>query len=361
MKDILKNWLEEYFGSEEAVLLTVMLIASTLVLVTLGGILGPLFASLVITFLLQGIVTTMQTIGASRMLAISVAYVVFILMMLSLVIGVAPLIGRQTSVLVGETPAMLAQLQHVLAGLPEKYADYITAEQFNLIWLHVSTEAGRFAEQLLTVSINSFPGLVALLVYLFLVPLLVFFMLKDQQLLIAMVLDLLPKERPVLNAIWAEMDVQFANYIRGKAIEILVVGGTSLVAFVLLDLKYAALLALLVGLSVLIPYIGASLVTIPVLLVGYAQWGFGSEFLWLFFVYGVIQFLDGNLLVPLLFSEVVNLHPVAIIAAVLLFGGLWGFWGFFFAIPLATLVKAIYNAWPRGEGRSDGQPIADDA
>ncbi|MCP4994536.1 MAG: AI-2E family transporter, partial [Gammaproteobacteria bacterium] len=59
-----------------------------------------------------------------------------------------------------------------------------------------------------------------------------------------------------------------------------------------------------------------------------------------------IQALDGNVLVPLLFSEVVNLHPVAIILAILVFGGLWGFWGVFFAIPLATMVQAILTAWP---------------
>jgi putative permease len=62
--------------------------------------------------------------------------------------------------------------------------------------------------------------------------------------------------------------------------------------------------------------------------------------------YGVIQLLDGNVLVPLLFSEAVNLHPVAIIVAVLFFGGIWGVWGVFFAIPLATLVSAIFSAWP---------------
>jgi len=62
-------------------------------------------------------------------------------------------------------------------------------------------------------------------------------------------------------------------------------------------------------------------------------------------VHGIIQALDGNILVPLLFSEAVNLHPVAIISAVLLFGGIWGFWGVFFAIPLATLVKAVLSAW----------------
>ena len=100
------------------------------------------------------------------------------------------------------------------------------------------------------------------------------------------------------------------------------------------------------GLSVIIPYIGAALVTIPVVVVGYFQWGFTSEFYYLVIVYLVIQGLDGNVLVPLLFSEAVNLHPVAIILAVLFFGGIWGLWGVFFAIPLATLIKAVIYSWP---------------
>jgi putative permease len=90
-------------------------------------------------------------------------------------------------------------------------------------------------------------------------------------------------------------------------------------------------------------------VTIPVALIAFFQWGWGSEFAYLMIVYGIIQALDGNVVVPLLFSEAVNLHPVAIIVAVLLFGGLWGLWGVFFAIPLATLVKAVLSAWPRQE------------
>ena len=61
------------------------------------------------------------------------------------------------------------------------------------------------------------------------------------------------------------------------------------------------------------------------------------------------------MLVPLLFSEAVNLHPVAIILAVLFFGGIWGLWGVFFAIPLATLIKAIINAWPSPERRFRGR------
>ncbi|MET4820539.1 AI-2E family transporter [Endozoicomonas lisbonensis] len=143
------------------------------------------------------------------------------------------------------------------------------------------------------------------------------------------------------------MNSQIANYIRGKAIEIVIVGGVSFVLFALMGLNYAVLLATLVGFSVVIPYIGATVVTIPIALIGLFQWGFGQQFTILMIAYLFIQALDGNVLVPLLFSEAVNLHPVAIIIAVLVFGGFWGFWGVFFAIPLATLLKAVMNAWPR--------------
>jgi len=122
------------------------------------------------------------------------------------------------------------------------------------------------------------------------------------------------------------------------------VGIVTYIGFVIFDLNYALLLGVLVGFSVLIPYIGATLVTIPVALVGLIQWGANDTLLYMMITYLVIQAIDGNILVPLLFSETNNLHPVAIIGAVLFFGGIWGFWGVFFAIPLATLVVAVTNA-----------------
>lgn len=151
------------------------------------------------------------------------------------------------------------------------------------------------------------------------------------------------------------MDDQIANYIRGKVIEIFIVGSVTYVTFAILGVHYAALLAIMVGLSVLVPYIGASVVTLPIGLIGFFQWGWSSDFLYLMIAYGVIQALDGNVLVPLLFSEAVNLHPISIIVAVLIFGAIWGVWGVFFAIPLATLVKAVGNAWPDKDRRSEAE------
>ena len=142
------------------------------------------------------------------------------------------------------------------------------------------------------------------------------------------------------------MNGQLFNYVTGKFIEMLIVASISYILFASLGLPYAVLIAILVGLSVIIPIFGAILVTIPVVLVGLYEWGLTQNFYWLLGLYLAIQMLDGNVLVPLLFSNRNNLHPVVIIISVLFFGGIWGFWGLFFAIPLATFIKAIINSWP---------------
>ena len=99
------------------------------------------------------------------------------------------------------------------------------------------------------------------------------------------------------------------------------------VTFALMGLQFSMLLGVLVGLSVVIPYVGAVTVTFPVAVIAYFQWGFTSDFAYVMIAYAIVQALDGNVLVPLLFSEVVNLHPIAIITAVLVFGGLVGILG----------------------------------
>jgi len=210
-------------------------------------------------------------------------------------------------------------------------------------------EAGKFGQWALSFSLSCLPMLVSVMIYLVLVPILVFFFLEDREQIGQWFRSYLPRERSLITQVAQEMNQQIANYIRGKFIEIIICGVVTYIAFAYLGLNYAALLALLVGLSVVVPYIGAVVVTVPVALIGLFQWGWSDQFLYLVVVYGIIQALDGNVLVPLLFSEAVNLHPVAIICAVLLFGGLWGFWGVFLAIPLATLFKAVINAWPRTE------------
>lgn len=177
----------------------------------------------------------------------------------------------------------------------------------------------------------------------------VFFLLKDKKLFLRALSRFLPKNRRLATRVWSEMQQQIANYIRGKLLEILIVGIATYIIFLCFDLRYPLLLSVAVGLSVLVPYIGAVLVAIPVALVALFQFGLTPDFYYVLLAFVISQLLDGNLVVPFLFSEAVNLHPLTIIVAVLFFGGLWGFWGVFFAIPLATLVKAVLNAFPENE------------
>ena len=111
----------------------------------------------------------------------------------------------------------------------------------------------------------------------------------------------------MLSQVWSEMDVQLSNYVRGKVLEIFIVGIAAAILFASFGLNYGALLAVLVGLSVLIPYVGAFSITIPIVIIGLLQFGLGSQFYLLIGLYLLLQFLDGNLLVPIIFSEAVKL------------------------------------------------------
>ncbi|MHC5351847.1 AI-2E family transporter [Metapseudomonas furukawaii] len=356
MLKVLRDWVQRYFSDEEAVVLAVVLVLGFTAVLTLGNMLAPVLAGLVLAFLMQGLVNLLERLRLPHSLAVWVVFALF-LGALGLIFGVLmPLLWQQVSTLFQELPRMLGEWQSLLLLLPERYPHLVTDEQvLNAIEV-TRSEVGKFGQWALTFSLSSLPLLVNLMIYLVLVPILVFFFLKDRDLIGRWIVGYLPSERGLMKEVWQEVHQQIANYIRGKVIEIVICGAVTYVAFVWLGLNYAALLALLVGLSVVVPYIGAVVVTVPVALIALFQWGWSDQFIYLMVVYTVIQTLDGNVLVPLLFSEAVNLHPVAIICAVLLFGGLWGFWGVFFAIPLATLFKAVLDAWPKASPREYGTP-----
>lgn len=343
---ILRGLAHKYFSDEEAVILFLILVIGTILVIWFGAMLAPVIASLIIAFILQGLVTKLTKLGVPEMVAIIGVFLVFLGVLVGVIFGLLPLIWTQVSNLAGETPRIIRELQSYLELLPEEYPQLISADAVNTLYQQVSTEVGHMTQWLVSFSLSSIPDLVALLIYVVLVPILVFFFLKDREVLLGAIGRLLPSQRPMMLQVWNEVNLQCANYVRGKAVEILIVGGATYIAFKFLGMPYAALLSLLVGLSVVIPYIGAAVVTIPVAMIGLFAFGWGSHFIWVMVVYGVIQALDGNVLVPVLFSEVNNLHPVAIIVAVLFFGGIWGLWGVFFAIPLATMLKAVFSAWP---------------
>lgn len=345
MIGVFGRWYKRKFSDPDSVMLLMLLVFSSLLLAIWGGILMPVLVAAIIAYLLDWPVVKLGTMGLSRGYATTLVLLLFVGISILTFVGLVPVITQQSINLISESPQIWEQGQGWLLTLPEKYPDFVQVGHIQQMMQGLNDWIVSQSESLITASFNSLADLAALLIYLILVPLMVFFMLKDKQMLLENISRLLPKERRLIKQVGTEMNSQIANYIRGKVIEIIIVGAVSAITFAIMDLRYALLLGVLVGFSVLIPYIGAAVVTLPIAIVALFQWGISPQFWYLMVAYGIIQALDGNLLVPVLFSEAVSLHPVYIIIAVLFFGGLWGFWGVFFAIPLATLVKAVFNAW----------------
>jgi len=333
MMPIFRSWMDRYFHNEESVLLLVLLAFSFAVIWFIGDILGPFFTALIIAFLMQGFVAWMKSRGIPHIYAVTIASVFLLGFMITAIVFLVPVLWRQSINLASELPRMVVEWRQLSLDLSEQYSSVISEQQMEQLIRHISRELGEFGQNVLSFSLANLPVLFIILLYVVLVPVLVFFFLKDSDSLLSRLGSILPKRRPVMSKIWVEMNRQIANYVRGKVVEILIVAAVSYASFLILDLNYAMLLAVAVGLSVLIPYVGAIVVTGPVLLIGFFQWGWSNELLYLTIIYLIIQGLDGNVLVPLLFSEAVNLHPVAIILAVIVFGGLWGFWGVFLPFP----------------------------
>ncbi|MFW5443286.1 MAG: AI-2E family transporter [Methylococcaceae bacterium] len=342
IKDIFKRFLP----NSQALALALILIVGFVLIYTLSDILMPVFASVVLAYLLQGIVSKLEK-KLPRLVAVYIVFSGFMACLGLFLFVLMPMVSAQAVQLVQRIPEIIKRAQVDIMRLPELHPQYFSEDNIRGIVISVQDELLQYGQELISISAASVVGLVTAIVYLFLVPLMVFFFLKDKNALIAWFVNFLPRDRSLTVKVWAEVDMQIANYVRGKFAEVVILASASYITYNLLGLNYAILLSVLMGLSVVIPYVGATLVTFPVLGVAIMQWGFtADEFLYVAIAYSIIQAIDGVVLVPLLFSEAVNLHPVAIIVAILFFGGFWGFWGVFFAIPLATAVKAILNAWP---------------
>ena len=350
MIEMLKTWYVRRFSDPQAMGLFAILLFGFILIYFLSDLIAPLLVAIVLAYLLEWPVRWLNTrLKCPRLLASTIILGGFIGLVFLIVVVLIPNLWGQMAGLLGDLPHMFNKFNEWLLSLPEHYPELIDYQMVDSIFSSVRTKILGLGESALKLSLSSIMNLVTLGIYSFLVPLMIFFLLKDKEQLIAGVSRFLPRNRALASVVWLEMQQQIANYIRGKLMEILVVTIITYATFLIFGLNYPLLLAVAVGLSVLVPYIGAVLVTIPVVLVAIFQFGDTHTFWYIVITFIITQLLDGNLLVPFLFSEAVNLHPLIIIIAVLIFGGLWGFWGVFFAIPLATLVKAVVNAWPSNE------------
>ena len=254
---------------------------------------------------------------------------------------------------------MASRISEFVATMPEPIPSMVTEDEIkNMV---VSARSVVIANTTNIIKNQVMPSVVntlSWLMYMVIVPIFVFLMLANKPLLQKRIRTyILPNNQALIHEFWPQINAQIEGYIRGKLLHITIIAIVNSLAFMVLGLNYALLLGVGVGLSVVIPYVGAVIITVPVLLVSVFQFGMSTSLVWVFAVYIIIQILDSNVLTPLLFSKAMNLDAFSILSAILIFGGLWGFWGVFFSIPLATFIRTLIVNWPSTD--ENGNRIVD--
>ncbi|MEE8307045.1 MAG: AI-2E family transporter, partial [Gammaproteobacteria bacterium] len=294
--ELISNWVRRQLANPQLVGLVLVLTVVALIIYLAGHVLAPVFAAMIIAYLLAGLVRRLRHLKVPKFVAVGLAYLLFVSILVTVVFGLVPLLVRQLSQLVQQVPQIMSDAQNLLLALPSQYPTLFSEEQIRQVVSGLGAELVSEGQRLVTFSVTSAVTLLTLAIYLILVPFLVFFMVRDEDRIIGWLVGFLPRDRQLTDTVWAEVNEQIGNYIGGKAWEIVIVGMVSFIVFSFLDLQYAVLLAAVTGFSVLVPYVGAAVVTLPVALVAYFQWGFTADFFQVVIAYGVIQALDGNVL-----------------------------------------------------------------
>ena len=344
-----KDWYDSHLTDPNQVALALIILSITLITYILLSTVAPILVAIILAYMLEGVVGRInESTQIRRESIVLIVYASFIALSIVTLFLLVPIMLEQLTLLIKTLPSMFEKGKLLILDYTSSN-NFVSEDQLTNIFSTMNTEISMAGKSIISYSLASAGSIFAIMVYMLIVPILIFFFLYDKKQIHAWFENFFPEKLDLSKKAYAELDLKIGNYIRCKFIEIIIVWFASTLFFALFGLNYSLLLGFLCGLSVIIPYVGAIAVTIPIFFIAYFQWGVTSDFWYIVIIHILIQVLDGNVVVPVLFSDAVNLHPLAILISILFFGTIWGIWGVFFAIPLAVLLNTLLNIWPRTE------------
>jgi len=304
----------------------------------LWNLLIPFLIAALIAYLLHPLVEKLHELNIHKGLAILFIYIIFFGGIGYLVYRGYPMIVHQIQDLIESLPQFIAMYENLIFQV-DSYTSFLPeAVHTKIIDLIVSLETS--LDQLLNKLVSGFSKIMDMVILITIIPVLVFYFIKDYTKIKLFFMKLIPRNyRDDASELLIEIDKGLGGYIRGQLIVSLFVGLTSLIIFKLLNIKYALLLGITMGITNIIPYFGPIIGAIPAVIISYTTGGNKA----IFVIIGifVIQIIEGNLLSPYIMGRSIKIHPVAIIFVLLLGSQLAGIWGMILAVPVLTILKVI--------------------
>ena len=309
----------------------------------LSPILAPFLAAAILAYILDPLVSNLEKKGVSRAVATGAAVMALLLAVVLLLLIVIPLFFKEIAQLVELFPNLVEQLKtRTVPWLNAKLGTAISLDPsaFRQFVADNLTDASGIARKLFSsVSVGGL-AVVGFLINLLLIPVVLFYLLRDWAVFLGHVDRLIPRRiHPAVSVVTREIDAVLSEFLRGQVSVMLIMAVFYVVGLWLVGLDFALPVGLITGLLVFVPYLGSG--TGLVLGTVAAVLQFPSDInsvtmVWV--VFGAGQLLEGLFVTPRLVGNRIGLHPVAVIFALLAFGQVFGFFGLLLALPASAAI-----------------------
>jgi len=306
----------------------------------ISSIITPIIVAYVFYYMLNPLVNFFSK-KISRFSASLLAIFVGIITVLIVIIGVVPIIVEQTQNLITAMPRYV----EIVKGYLEEYSDNAYV-QVVVEYVNTNLNASKISERLITIATSVAQGIVSSISstasVLVTMPFVLFFLLKDASKFNKFVISLLPKklEKPVAETI-DEIDDKVGSYIQGQMLVSLCIGVMLFIGYNVIGLHYGFSLATIAAFLSIVPYLGPVIAITPAMLVAAStSWIMVVKML---VVWGVVQFLEGNIISPNIMGRSMNMHPLTVIFVILIGVNISGVVGAILGIPVYSILKVLIS------------------
>lgn len=327
-------------------LLMVSIAAGAVLLYLLAPVLTPFLTAALLAYLGDPLVDKLEARKMPRSAAVVLVFIVIFGVIIAITLVLVPLVEQQISSLIKNLPSYIDWFQkQVVPVLSQTFN--IDGEAWNAAAIKAAVaehwrQMGGIATRIVQTISQSSLTIVAWLANLVLIPVVTFYLLRDWDLLVARLHELLPrKQEPVIARLARQSDEVLGSFVRGQLSVMLALGSVYSIGLWIVGLDLALLIGLIAGLVSFVPYLGF---IVGIVLAGVAtlvQYHDVMHLIPVLIVFGVGQALEGMLLTPWLVGDKIGLHPVAVIFAVMAGGQLFGFVGILLALPIAAVIMVL--------------------
>lgn len=303
------------------------------------ALLIPFLAATIGAYVLQPVVDLLVKRRMPRGMAILLIYIAFIVLSAVIVVNAIPVVTRQMSQVIQHLPALIQQADRWIDELSQRkqYLPDAVRRAVESALGHVEQHVTDYVVQAITM----LTGTVNAVFILFVVPFLVFYMLKDARSIGRAAVHLAPaRHRDAMHRVLTGIDETLGKYVRGQLLIMLCVGILTYAGLLVVRMPYALVLSLFVTATNLIPYLGPFLGALPALLLALSI--SPSMALKVLVVNVIVQQCEGNLISPQIMGRTLKLHPMAIVAALLVGGEVAGVLGLIVAVPALAVAHVTW-------------------